>query len=94
MLKAACQKYRGTIDVDRALQGDGNEGSEDWEIAAPLGESLFYNKASAEEDGLDDIVECADFGDNVPVDIKAKLHERVQDAAAPALTVLGQHALA
>lgn len=63
------------------------------EIAALFGESLFHNKASAEEDGQDDSEGCADFGDDAAENIRLKLNKRVQDAPLAGLLILGQDIL-
>lgn len=42
------------IDVAETFRDDWNEEREAGEIAALYGESISYNKASGEEEGLDD----------------------------------------
>lgn len=77
LMEAACHRHWGAIEVAITLQDDEYEKSEAAEINAILGESLFHNKASAQEDGLDDLEECADYGDDTPEDIQLEISQRV-----------------
>lgn len=52
---AALQRNGGAIDVAKILQHDGNEEHKAAKIAPLLGESLFHNNVSVEEDVLNDI---------------------------------------
>lgn len=65
LLEAACCRPKGKTDIAEELTNNQNGESETGKIAALFGKSLFHSDAHAEEVGLEDGEECAEFGDDM-----------------------------
>lgn len=50
MLRAACEKSGGTVEVDRELAIDGNAEENERAVNALFGESMFHNPFTADND--------------------------------------------
>lgn len=93
MLKAASQKHGGAIDMDRIMKEDENEEYEAGDTAAIFGESLFHNRTSGDEDYLDQLEKCTEFGDDSPKGEREELDQRVKDTTTDGLPISGQATL-
>lgn len=90
MLEAAISKYDGDVDVAKRLTQE--EMEREGSIAALYGESLYHSGAD-EEDGLENIEEQAEFGDDPPSLIQAELEKRVEEAVQSGLSAKGKKRL-
>lgn len=78
MLLEAKEKHADDIDVANMLTEDGNEGEISGRIAELFGEYVSNSIGIMEDDGLDKKDTYICFGDDVPEDLKAELHKRIE----------------
>lgn len=94
ILEATCKEHNGEIDVSKALKADGkNQEFETEEFEALLGDSLFHTVRYANEDKLDDKMECTKFGNDLPNVIWEELDARAKEAHKDDLSPNGENML-
>lgn len=61
MLKAACERNVGIVEVDKQLKADSSDENMKVSIAALFGKSMFHNAKATNEEGINDELECTEF---------------------------------
>lgn len=81
----ACQRHDGVKNVEKMHGNDGTDEGDEAVIASMFEESMFHSQTNAEDDGISDVYDYAEFGTDTLKEIHSELAKRIDEAVAEGL---------